>query len=383
MTDQPVIIGMDPHKSSNTIAVLTRDETMLTRRRFVNSDDGLLEMLEAAQDYPDRIWAVEGANGVGRSVAQRLVALEEHVVDVPAKLATRVRVYSTGHGTKTDNADAVAIARAAIHSKHLRRVLPDDATVAMKLLSDRRHELVGLRTQAMCRLHRLLRELIPGGAPRHLSADKAFALLNDLQPDDPANEMRLEIAIDHIEDVMRLDRKIDDYNRRIVIEIQNCGTTLTRLYGIGPINAALILGEVGDVSRFPNRDHFASYTGTAPISASSGEHQRHRLNRAGNRRLNHALHIAAITQIRQDTPGRVLYQRKKAEGKTHKEALRCLKRRISDAVWRQLQNDRSTNQTQTTQWPRWPSKRGNHVAYRSPDTPRRNRPPKQPKPAIN
>jgi transposase len=161
MTEDQVIIGMDPHKSSNTIVVMTPDETMLTRRRFVNSDDGFIEMLGAVADYPNRVWAVEGANGVGRSVAQRLVAFDEVVVDVPAKLATRVRVYSTEHGTKTDNTDAVAIARAAIHSKHLRRVLADDATVAMKLLSDRRHELVGLRTQAMCRLHRLLRELIP------------------------------------------------------------------------------------------------------------------------------------------------------------------------------------------------------------------------------
>ena len=195
---------------------------MLTRRRFVNSDDGFIEMLDAVADYPDRVWAVEGANGMGRSVAQRLVAFDETVVDVPAKLATRVRVYSTGHGTKTDNADAVAIARAAIHSKHLRRVLPDDATVAMKLLSDRRHELVGLRTQAMCRLHRLLRELIAGRSTTpDLSAEKAFDLLNDLKPDDPANVMRLEIAFDHIEDVMRLDRKIDDYNRRIVAEVKS------------------------------------------------------------------------------------------------------------------------------------------------------------------
>lgn len=382
MTEQQVIIGMDPHKSSNTIVVMTRDETMLTRRRFVNSDDGFVEMLDAVVDYPDRVWAVEGANGVGRSIAQRLVRFDEFVFDVPAKLATRVRVYSTGHGTKTDNADAVAIARAAIHSAHLRRVLPDDATVAMKLLSDRRHELVGLRTQAMCRLHRLLRELIAGGAPRQLSAEKAFDLLDDLKPNDPANEMRLEIALDHIEDVMRLDRKIDDYNRRIVTEIKNSGTTLTRLYGVGPINAAVILGEVGDVSRFPNRDHFASYTGTSPISASSGEHQRHRLNRAGNRTLNHAFHIAAITQIRQDTPGREFYRRKMAEGKTHKEALRCLKRRISDAVWRQLQADRSDDQNQDTKWPRWPSRRGNLVAYRSPDSPRRNGRPKQFKPAT-
>ena len=379
MTEQ-VIIGMDPHKSSNTIAVLARDETMLTRRRFTHSDDGFVEMLDAVADYTERVWAVEGANGIGRSIAQRLVAFGESVVDVPAKLATRVRVYSTGHGTKTDNADAVAIARAAIHSPHLRRVLPDDATVAMKLLSDRRKELVGLRTQAMCRLHRLLRELIPGGAPTALSAETAFGLLSDLKPDDPANVMRLEIAIDHIEDVMRIDRKIDDYTRRIVTEIKASGTTLTRIYGVGPLNAALIIGEVGDVSRFPSRDHFASYTGTAPIAASSGDHHRHRLNRAGNRTMNHALHIAAIVQVRYDTPGRAYYLRKIAEGKSKKEALRCVKRRISDAVWRQLQVDRTDDQHQDDTWPRWVSKRGGMPHYRSPDTPRADGRPMQPRP---
>ena len=161
-----VIIGLDPHKASNTIAVLERDETIKTRRRFDNTDVGLVEMLDAVAGFEDRVWAVEGANGIGRSVAQRLVALDEAVVDVPAKLATRVRVYSTGHGNKTDQADAVAIARAAIHSKHLRLVRPDDENVALKLLSDRRHELIASRTQSVCRLHRLIRELIPGGTPR-------------------------------------------------------------------------------------------------------------------------------------------------------------------------------------------------------------------------
>ena len=138
--DQIVIIGMDPHKASNTIAVLDSTENLLTRRRFENSDDGFVEMLAAVAGYPKRVWAVEGANGVGRSIAQRLVGFDERVYDVPAKLATRVRVYSTGHGSKTDNTDALAIARAALHSQHLRIVKPDDETVALKLLSDRRKE---------------------------------------------------------------------------------------------------------------------------------------------------------------------------------------------------------------------------------------------------
>jgi transposase len=157
-----VVIGLDPHKESNTIAVLQRDETLVARRRFVHNDDGLVAMFAAVAECPKRVWAVEGAHGMGRNIAQRLVAAGETVIDVPAKLSTRVRVYSTGHGTKTDHTDAVAIARAAIHSKHLRHVQPDGPNVALKLLSDRRTELVRQRTSAVCRLHRFLRELISG-----------------------------------------------------------------------------------------------------------------------------------------------------------------------------------------------------------------------------
>jgi transposase len=379
---QEVVIGLDPHKASNTIAVLDRDESLLTRRRFVHSDDGLVAMFNAVAVYPKRVWAVEGANGIGRNVAQRLVACGETVIDVPAKLSTRVRVYSTGHGTKTDDTDAVAIARAAIHSRHLRLVQPDDANVALKLLSDRRTELVHARTQAVCRLHRLLRELIAGGARLELSAEHAFDLLTGLDVSDPADQMRVEVALDHVGDIARLDLKIDEITRRITTAVKASGTTLTRVYGIGPINAAVILGEVGDIARFATRDRFASYAGTAPIAVSSGEHNRHRLSRSGNRRLNHAIHIAAVTQVRNNTPGRDYYRRKIAEGKNRLEALRCLKRQITDAVWRQLQVDRQNDKTQDDRWPRRPSTRRGNPTYRSPDTPRVNGKPMRPRATL-
>ena len=329
--DEMVIIGMDPHKASNTIAVLDSTENLLTRRRFENSDDGFVEMLAAVGEYPNRVWAVEGANGMGRSIAQRLVGFDERVYDVPAKLATRVRVYSTGHGTKTDNTDALAIARAALHSRHLRIVKPDDETVAVKLLSDRRKELVGLRTQAVCRLHRLLRELIPGGGPALITADQAFDLVNDLKPDDPAGQMRVEITLEHVEDSMRIDLKIDAVAKRIHAEIKASGTTLTRVYGIGPINAALIIGYTGDVTRFATAGHFAAYNGTAPIEFSSSGHTVHRLSRRGNRTLNHAIHMIAVTLIRHThSEGRAYYDRKIADGHKPRGARRALKRQISD-----------------------------------------------------
>lgn len=203
------------------------------------------------------------------------------------------RRLSTGHGNKTDPSDAVAIARAAIHSRHLRQVRRDDEHVTLKLWSDRRGELISQRTRTVCLLHRLLRELIPGGAPRGINAQRAEALLNDLDVTDPVDLTRLEIARDHIDDLHRIDRRLDDVTIKIAAAVKASGSTVIRIFGVGAVNAGIILGEVGDVSRFPTRDHFASRTGTAPIAVSSGDNNRHRLSRAGNRKLNHAIHIAA------------------------------------------------------------------------------------------
>ena len=143
-----------------------------------------------------------------------------------------------------------------------------------------------------------------------------------------------------LRDVRTLDRKIADLNGRIEAEVEASGTTLTEIFGIGPILAARIIGTVGNVSRFPTKAHFASYSGTAPVEASSGEVVRHRLSSlAGNRKLNYALHMVATCQARSDARGRGYYRKKIAEGKSRKEALRCLKRRISDAVFRSLLAD--------------------------------------------
>ena len=148
-----------------------------------------------------------------------------------------------------------------------------------------------------------------------------------------------EAASEVLRDVRTLDRKIADLSGRIEAEIETSGTTLTQIFGIGPILAARIIGTVGDVARFPTKAHFASYSGTAPLEASSGEVVRHRLSLAGNRKLNYALHMVATCQARSDARGGVYYRKKIGEGKSRKEALRCLKRRISDAVYASLVAD--------------------------------------------
>jgi transposase len=139
--------------------------------------------------------------------------------------------------------------------------------------------------------------------------------------------------------VRTLDRKIADLNRRVEAEVEASGTTLTQIFGVGPILAAKIIGTVGDVTRFPTKAHFASYSGTAPLESSSGEAVRHRLSLAGNRHLNYALHMVAVCQARSDVRGGAYYRKKRDEGKSRKEALRCLKRRVSDAVFKSLLAD--------------------------------------------
>jgi transposase len=334
-----VVIGMDPHKRSATIEVLDQREKVISTGRFGTDRDGYRNLLAAGRRWPERVWAVEGCQGVGRHLAQRLVADNEPVLDVPAKLSARVRVFSTGQGRKTDATDAHSIAVVALRTPGLRAVQVDDATVALRLLVDRRDELGAARTLTVNRLHRLLAELIPGAAKTFLSAMQAKALLATVRPRDVVGKTRRKLAAELIVELEGIDRKIKVATKELRELVAATGSTLLELNGIGPSGAARLLGDIGDVSRFPTRGHFASWNGTAPIDASSGEQNRHRLSRAGNRRINRLLHIMAIVQLRNDTEGRAYYRRKLAAGKTPMEAIRALKRRLSDIVYRQLVTD--------------------------------------------
>jgi transposase len=269
-------------------------------------------------------------------VAQRLFADGETVVDVPAKLAARARMFDTGNGRKTDPADAHSVAVVALRTPNLVQVRVDDDLVALRLLVDRRDELGRARTQTV---NRLLLELVPGGAQRFLTAAQAQALLNSVAPADAAGRVRHQLATELLAEIVVLDQKMKAGDKALRKAVIATGTGLLGLYGIGPAGAARILGDVADVARFATRSRFASWNGAAPLDASSGEQKRHRLSRAGNRRMNRALHIMAIVQIRHDTAGRTYYRRRIAAGKTRMEALRALKRRLSDVVYRQLVAD--------------------------------------------
>jgi transposase len=336
-----VLIGVDPHKGSVAVAVVDEAKgELLERASFPQNRAGLRSLERWAKRFPERRWAVENAGGLGRHLAGRLAAADEFVVDVPPKLSARIRVLSSGNARKNDGLDALATALAASRNERLAAVDSESDSEVLRLLSERREDLVAERTRALNRLHGLLRDLVPGGIAGTLSADRAARILRGIRPKGGASaRLRRSLASEILRDVRTLDRKIADLNWRIEAEVEASGTTLTEIFGIGPILAARIIGTVGDVGRFPSKGHFASYSGTASVEASSGEVVRHRLSLAGNRKLNYALHIVAICQARSDARGGSYYRKKIAEGKSRKEALRCLKRRISDAVFRSLMTD--------------------------------------------
>ena len=335
---QQVIIGVDPHKLSATVEVVDRDERLLGSGRFSTDKSGYAAMRDYAKAWPDRIWAVEGANGAGRPLAQRLLESGEHVVDVPAKLAARVRLFDTGHNRKTDALDAHSVAVVAVRTANLRVLKVDGHLEALRMLTDRRETLTRRRVQTVCRLQALLAQLLPGQAKRDITALQAKKMLASVRPRDIAGKTRRRIAAEELAELIAVEDKIKKAAELKAMVLAR-GSKLMNIHGVGAVVAARILADVGDAARFADRNRFASWTGTAPLDASSGEQNRHRLSRAGNRRVNHMIHIAAVTQLRLDTEGRDYYRRKRAAGKKPKEALRCLKRRISDSIYKQLTAD--------------------------------------------
>jgi transposase len=282
------------HKKSVTIEAVDEHGQVLATGRFATDSNGYRLMLKYVRDqWPHHRWAVEGAQGVGRPLAQRLLAQGETVVDVPAKLAARVRVFDTGNARKTDATDAHAVAMVALRTPGLRELAFDEQLVALRLLTDRRDELARLRVQTVNRLQRLLTELIPGGAKRDLSALQAKRLLATVKPRSLVGKTIRRMAAEEIADLVAVDAKLKAIKKELRGAVQARGSHLMDLFGVGPTGAARILADVGDVARFPDRNHVASWTGTAPLDASSGEQIRLRLSRAGNRRLNHVIHIAA------------------------------------------------------------------------------------------
>jgi transposase len=333
------IIGIDPHKGSHTAAVINSDEHVvgvLSLRADRRQRDRLLRF---AEPFRPRVWAVEGATGVGALLAQQLTGVGETVVDVPPALSARARVLDAGRKDKNDRHDARSTAVVALRHRNLRVVAVGDHRQVLRLLARRHHQLVAGRTRAICRLHALLAEMIEGGLARNLSVNKAVSALRRFRPTDMIGAEHQRLADELLDEVRRHEQALVELQRRIVTAVGAANTTVTDIVGVGPVVACYLIGHSGEIGRFPTAGHYARYNGTAPIEASSGPRVRHRLNPNGNRQLNHAIHIAALGQISHDTPGRAYYLAKQAAGKSRKEAMRCLKRRISDAIYQRLRTD--------------------------------------------
>ncbi len=241
-TGPVVVIGMDPHKRSATIEVLSGSEKVLGEGRFATDTTGYRTMLAAGRKFPSRLWAVEGANGIGKHLAQRLIADGEEVVDVPAKLSARARVFSTGQGRKTDATDAHSIAVVALRTPNLRAVTVDGEHVALRLLADRRDELGVRRTKTVNRIHKLLLELMPGGTKKFLSAAQAKALVATVRPRDVVGKTRRRIVVALIDELAVTDKLIKAANEELTELVTASGVAVGGFAGHWPFDRGAAAG---------------------------------------------------------------------------------------------------------------------------------------------
>jgi transposase len=331
-----IIIGIDPHKCTHTATALDP---------VTNCDVGSLRIEASLAEYqrlivwakawPQRTWAIENADGFGHHLALWLVAREEVVLDIPTTATARVRELSRGGHRKNDRIDAAAAASVAALQGDARQVYPETTTDALALLDERRVNLSHSRTRTANQLHALLRELMAGGAPTSLTAAKATAALRGFRPLTGPDRTRVELAKELIADVRRFDEQLKANATKIAVLLDEHGTTLREIDGVGTVLAARLLGRTGHATRFASAAAYANYTGTAPIQIASADSSRHRLSRSGDRQLNSAIHTIAIVQIRMPaSAGRAYYDKKIADGKSPRCATRALKRHLAGHLWR-------------------------------------------------
>lgn len=341
-----VIIGVDPHKATHHVVAISDDEDELAQVSVRACRTQTSRLMSWAQPFPSRTWAIEGANGLGYLLSQQLVAAGERVVDVPATLAARTRVLSSGRSNKNDANDARAVALTALRHRDLREVRPVGHSEVLRLLAKRNRDIGDHRTRLVGRMHSLLVEMAPGGIAKEINGSDVDTFLEQLSPASPVEQIRFDLAVELLDDIRRLDAQLKASHKRIRTAVTASSTSLTDVFGIGPVLAAMLIGYSGDIARFRTRDHYAGYNGTAPVEFSSGGRVVHRVSTRGNRQLNHAIHMAAICQMRHPkSDGRIYVDRKVAEGKTKREAIRSLKRHISNTVYRQLVADAQARAT--------------------------------------
>jgi len=333
-----VTFGGDCHKRNHTLVAVDENGLPLGELRVAATPDGHVEALDWARRWPERRWALENCRHLSRGLERDLLTAGEVVVQVSPKLMGTARRSGREPG-KSDSIDAVAVARAALREKHLPVAQLEGRARELKLLVDHREDLIGERTRIQNRLIWRLHELEPDLKlpPRGLVRQ---VVLTEVRARLQRHRGTLaEIARDEVVALLALTKSVKELERRIEALVAEQAPNLLRLQGCGALSAAKLVAETADVRRFRSAAAFAMHNGTAPIPVSSGNHQRHRLNRGGNRQLNAALHRIAITQLRLGGAAKLYVARRLSNGDTKTEAIRALRRQLSDEVYRRLRLD--------------------------------------------
>lgn len=337
-----VVIGVDAHKRSHTLVAVDGVGRRLAERTVGTTSEEHLRILEWAARWPGARFAVEDCRHVTRRLERDLLSAGREVVRVPVHVMAAMRRGGRERG-KSDPIDALAVAQAALREPDLPVARLDGPTREVKLLSDYRHDLVVQRTELVNRLRWHLHELDPGlqvpsrGLRRYRVMDDLAARLRDV------DGLIARIAREMVARCRELTVQINALERELRDRVRALAPGLLRIPGCGVLSAAVILGETAGAHRFRSKDAYARFTGTAPIPVWSGSTSgKVRLNRGGNRAVNCALHMIAVTQTRGVGPGRAYVDKLIARGKTRTEALRLLRRRLSDVAFRALLTDERT-----------------------------------------
>nr|AIU93883.1 hypothetical protein LRS1606.449 [Rhodococcus sp. NS1] len=348
-----IVIDIDPHKSSHTATVV--DPVTNTDLGSIRGDAtraGYKTLIAWAKTWATRTWVVENAYGLGHHLVQWLLTRGEIILDVPTTATARVREPSRGNRRKNDRIDAAAAACVAATQGDARLVDPEGPAEILALLDERRTSMSNSRTRAANQLHTLLRQLRAGGAPTSLTAAAAAALLRSFRARSEVDRMRVGLCRGLIADIRRLDGQLAANEKQMSATLDEHGTRLRDIDGIGPVTAACLIGRTRRASRFPTAAAFAIYNGSAPVQIASADIDRHRLSRYGDWQLNSALYTVAMVQIRMsDSVGRAYYDKKVAESKSPRAATRSLKRHLSDHVWRIMLADEKRSYRQREKEP--------------------------------
>ncbi len=341
-----VVVGADVHKRTHTFVAVDDVGRKLGEKVVQATTAGHRQAVRWARTQFDveLVWAVEDCRHLSARLERDLLAADQKVVRVPPKLMALTRKSARTRG-KSDPIDALAVARAYLREPDLPVASHDEVSRELKLLVDRREDLVGQRTSTINRLLWRVHELDPARAPKARSLDlaKHRRVLGDWL--DTQSGLVAELARDELADITRLTEQIDALAKRIGNRVRVVAPVLLAMPGCGELTAAKIVGEAAGVTRFKSEAAFARHSGVAPIPVWSGNTAgRVRMTRSGNRQLNAALHRIAVTQIRLDGLGRTYYRHRLAEGDSSTEALRCLKRRLARVVYNHLHTDHNNRQ---------------------------------------